>query len=387
MSTEVRPYGVKCNIACRYCYQNDVRDAGNALPRYDLPRMMRAIETRGQPFTLFGGEPLLMPRRDLEKLWAWGYERFGTNRLQTNGTLISDAHVEMFRTYHVEVGISIDGPGPLNGLRWAGSPELTERGTARTHAAIARLCAEGLPPSLILTLHRLNASPDRLPELTDWLLEVEQLGVTRVRLHVLEVDAEQVRTDCALDEEELANAMLSLMRFEQERLKTLRFDVFDEIRRLLAGRDKAVSCVWHGCDPYDTSAVYGVEGNGQLTNCGRTNKDGVDFVKSGSPGFDRYLALHVTPQEDGGCAGCRFFSMCKGQCPGTAVDRDWRNRSEHCGLWKQLFAVLEAESLARGELPLSLHPQREEIERALVSAWRDDVHVFIEDVLETVARS
>ncbi len=32
--------------------------------------------------------------------------------------------------------------------------------------------------------------------------------------------------------------------------------------------------------------------------------------------------------------------MCKGQCPGTAIDRDWRNRSEHCAVWKALFADL-----------------------------------------------
>jgi uncharacterized protein len=381
MSVEVRPFGVKCNIACHYCYQNEIREAGNSLPRYDLAKMQEAIEQRGEPFTLFGGEPLLMPRGDLEKLWKWGYERFGFNRVQTNGTLISDAHVAMFRAYRVHVGISVDGPGELNEARWAGSPELTQRGTQRTHAAIARLCAEELPPSLIVTLHRSNAAPDRLPTLMEWLRHVERLGVTRARLHVLEIDAEQVRAQYALDPQTSINAMTALMRFEREELTTLRFDIFDEMRSLLAGRDKGTSCVWNACDPYDTTAVYGIDGNGRLTNCGRTNKDGVDFVKSGAPSYVRYTALHATPQEEGGCAECRFFLMCKGQCPGTAIDGDWRNRTEHCGLWMELFGILEAEALERGETPLSLHPRRSEIEAQFLAAWAQDRHLFIEDAL------
>jgi uncharacterized protein len=385
MSVEVRPYGVKCNIACKYCYQNEIRDSGNALPRYDLAKMKEAIERREEAFTLFGGEPLLMPRGDLETLWKWGYERFGANSVQTNGTLISEAHIALFRAYGVKVGISVDGPGELNAARWAGSPEATARGTERTHAAIARLCAEGLAPSLIVTLHRLNAARDRLPMLMEWLSSVERLGVTRVRLHVLEVDAEQVRADYALDPRASADAMTALMRFESERLSTLRFDVFDEMRRLLAGRDKGTSCVWNGCDPYDTSAVYGIDGNGQLTNCGRTNKDGVDFVKSGAPGYARYLALYATPQEDGGCADCRFFLMCKGQCPGTAIGGDWRNRTEHCGLWTELFTIMEAQALDRGEIPLSLHARRADVEAALLDAWADDRHLFVEDALAALA--
>ena len=80
--------------------------------------------------------------------------------------------------------------------------------------------------------------------------------------------------------------------------------------------------------------MQGIEGTDQRSNCGRTNKDGIDFVKSDREGFERYLALYYTPQEYGGCKDCRFFLMCKGQCPGTAIDRDWRNRTEHCEVWK-----------------------------------------------------
>jgi len=82
--------------------------------------MKAAIKAEGGPFALFGGEPLLVPEHDLESLWSWGLEQFGYNTVQTNGTLINDEHIRMFKAYKVSVGISIDGPGELNDLRWHG---------------------------------------------------------------------------------------------------------------------------------------------------------------------------------------------------------------------------------------------------------------------------
>jgi uncharacterized protein len=253
-------------------------------------------------------------------------------------------------------------------VRWAGSLDATRRATARTEAAIARLCEEGIAPSLIITLHRHNAAPDRLPVMHDWLRRLEAMGVRWARLHVLEVDHDDVRRKYALSDEENIAAMLSFLELAGE-LTTLRFDVFDDMRRLLTGADEPTTCIWNGCDPYTTAAVRGVEGNGQSSNCGRTNKDGIEFAKADREGFERYLALYHTPQEHNGCGGCRFFLMCKGQCPGTAIDGDWRNRSDQCGVWMALFERLEADLVAGGVVPLSLSPSRAARERVMVEQW------------------
>ena len=139
--------------------------------------------------------------------------------------------------------------------------------------------------------------------------------------------------------------------------------------RLLLCEDDQTTCVWNACDPYTTAAVRGVEGTGQASNCGRTNKDGIDFVKGVRPGFERYLALYQTPQEHGGCQGCRFFLMCKGQCPGTSMAGDWRNRSEHCEVWKGLFRSVEDGLLDEGLVPVSASPQRTELEGMFLASW------------------
>lgn len=369
MSVELRPLGVACNIGCHYCYQNPQREAGNYRQTWDLEKMRASVEREGGPFTLFGGEPLLLPLPALEDLLRWGFEKYGRSGLQTNGVLINDEHLRMFAAYNVDVGVSIDGPGELNDLRWDVNLERTRRSTERTEANIARLCREHRPPGLIVTLHRKNATPETLPRLHAWIRELEALGIKSVRLHALEVDAPAMRAYSLTDEENVG-VFLGFARLQSE-LKTLRFDVIDEMERSLLGRDQHASCVWRACDPYTTEAVRGVEGNGQTSNCGRTNKDGVDFLKADTPGYERYLALMQTPQDEGGCKGCRFFLMCRGQCPGTAIDGDWRNRSELCGLWKRLFIHVEKQLILKNLVPLTLDPSRSRLERNLALLWEN----------------
>lgn len=369
MTIELRPLGVRCQIQCQYCYQNPIRDAGNVLQTYDVARMKAAIESANTSFSLFGGEPLMVAKEDLEELWAFGFQRHGSNGLQTNGALIDDDHVRMFKQYKVHVGISIDGPGELNDVRWAGSLERTRATTAKIEANIERLCRDGSPPSLIVTLHRNNATADKLPLMNAWFQHLEALGITSARLHALEVEDEAIRSKYTLSAEENVAAFLNFDRLEREQLKTLKFDVFADMRKMLIGEDSHTTCIWNACDPYTTRAVQGVEGNGQTSNCGRTNKDGIDFTKANVEGFERYLALYHTPQEDGGCQDCRFFLQCKGQCPGTAIDGDWRNRSEQCGTWMGLLEHMEQTLVAEGRTPLSLRPDRKTIEQRVLASW------------------
>lgn len=378
MSVELRPLGVRCNLACTYCYQEPQRAAGNDRAPYDIEAMKAAVQREGGPFVLFGGEPLLVPLRDLEHLLAWGFEQYGSSGVQTNGVLIGDEHVRMFKQYAVRVGVSVDGPGDLNDARWQGSQARTRAATERTLANIARLVREHHPPGLIVTLHRLNAVGERLGRLLEWVRSLDRLGIRSLRLHLLEVDSDEARALALTDAEGVAalDAFAALL----PTLDCLRIDVFDDVHRAMAGM-RSGSCTWRGCDPYSTAAVRGVEGDGRSSNCGRTNKDGIDFLKADRPGYERYIALATTPQEDGGCEGCRFLMLCRGQCPGTALDGDWRNRSEHCAVWTSAFEAAERAAVAVGETPVSLDPRRRYAEARLLAAWRRGANPSTPEVL------
>ncbi|PGS79632.1 hypothetical protein COC69_11710 [Bacillus cereus] len=380
MSVELRPLGVSCNISCTYCYQTQQREAGNIQKTYDMEKMKKAIEKEGGPFVLFGGEPLLLPFDDLEEILRWGLEKYGRNQIQTNGVLINDEHIRLFHKYKVDVGISIDGPDELNDLRWQFNLKRTRENTQKTINNIRRLCEQQKAPGLIITLHRLNASVERLPRLLKWVQQLDELGVPSIRLHLLEVESELIRQRYSLSDEENIECLLKFSDLQEE-LKQLKLDVLDEMNNMLLGKDRTTSCVWHACDSYTTQAVRGIEGNGHSSNCGRTNKDGVDFIKANKTGFERYIALYHTPQEHGGCKGCRFFLMCKGQCPGTALNGDWRNRSELCKVWKELFSHLEERLIQQGKKPLSLQPIRHYIEEKLLVHWEKGIQTTVERIL------
>lgn len=370
MSVEVRPLGDKCNIGCTYCYQEGTRASSTAGNRYEISKIIEVLNELDEPFTLFGGEIMLTKRRDLEHLLEFGQRRYGQVGLQTNGTLVKERDIDLFLEHNVKVGVSIDGPGELNDARWAGSLRATRRATAMTEAVIETMCRTGAPPGVIVTLHRLNAVGERLAHLCGWLQFLDTLGVTRVRLHLLENDNAGPAEDLVLTTEQALLAMRRLRALERM-LVCMRFDLFRELESMLLGQDDEASCVFRACDPYLTRAVIGVEGDGRRSNCGRTNKDGIAYTPATVNGYERQLGLYAMPQEEGGCKGCRFFLMCKGNCPGTAIDGDWRLRSVDCLVWFGLFEDTEARLLSEGRAVLSQSPQRTAVEAIIVEGWRD----------------
>ena len=352
---EAMPVGQVCNLKCSYCYENPMRDAGNMGGHYDIDAMIAQLDKANDKFALFGGEPLLVPLHDLERFFKFGQEKYNYNGIQTNGLEISDAHIDLFKKYNVNVGLSIDGYGSLN------QPRSSIEETNKIEDNLERLLKEKIDVGLIITIHRYNAGPDILPFFLDWLRKLDRWGLKSARLHFLESHHHPA---LALKEEDNIEAFLNLASFEMRMLKNLRFDIFKDILSVLKNENKDVTCVWRNCDTYNTEAVQGVNGDGTRSNCGRANKDGVNWLKSDSTQKIRQLALYSTPQEDGGCKDCRFFLGCRGYCPGTALDADWRNRSEHCGTIKALFGYFEQVLLDNRIVPITMRPELKDIEKA-----------------------
>ena len=368
MSLEVLPLGVKCNIACTYCYQQPMR-SGEKNRQYDLDKMKNALIADGKDFVVFGGEPLLLPLQDLEELLRLSFERGGYSGVQTNATLITDSHLVLFHKYCTHVGISLDGPGELNDTRWSGSLERTRETTAQSEIALNHVLDSGLQCSLIITLSKVNASPDKIKRLIAWVTSLGQKGLKSVRLHLMEIDSPKAK-ELMLSEDETVNALLQFHRAEP--FIGVQLDLFKDMLALLRGKDDDVTCVWNGCDPWTTSAVRGVGPQGESLNCGRTNKTSTNWLKSEQVSHRRQLTLYQTPYEEGGCRGCRFFVVCKGQCPGEAIAGDFRNRSSNCRIWFRVLETLEAHLVAVRDCPISLHPQLSSIESAMLNEWKNN---------------
>lgn len=395
MSIEVLPYGVKCNIGCTYCYQKPARDQERNTIEYNSEVFFDRLRSLKDPWTIFGGEPLLTPLPELEKMMAISFEKTGQSSIQTNATLISPRHVELFIKYDTHVGISLDGPEELNDARWAGTLEGTRKMTARSHHAVEMLVEAArqtgqsrLIPSFIIQLHALNIAPERLPKFKAWMSHLDQLGIGHGQWHMLDLD--NAASELYLPMETIKRSLLEIWEFEST-LKNFRFMEFRDILAAQRGSD-VNCCVWNYCDPWNTMAVEGLNGDGTPTQCGRSgSNDGVDWVPaegdggtpsvSRSSGFkgkrfhERQLSLYVTPQEHGGCKDCRFWLMCQAHCPGSAIPSkkdpqgDWRYRTNYCEIYKTLFAEAEKRLVDAHVVPMSLAADREAMEHRMYELW------------------
>lgn len=386
MTVELRPLGVACNMHCSYCYQEPMRQFGQSPIKIDVDKMLDLAESTKHEFNLFGGEALLTPKKVLEKIWERGYALYGANGLQTSGALIDDDHIEMFKKYNVHIGVSIDGPNDLNGLRKVrgkeGDDTATLEATNKTIENIRKCVASGLSVSVILTLHRLNGTKENLDRLLTFISWLGDVGVTSGNVHVLEVDHTLPDQEVhVLSQEENIQAFLKMAAFFEGNPK-LSYSPFRDIKKAflneyqdyqkeVRGVTKEVRdgliCFYNRCDPMNTQAVFGIEGDGQITNCGRTNKEGIDFSKAGDQGYERYISLYHTPQEHGGCQGCPFFLLCSGGCPGEGEDYDLRNKTIHCQTNQALFGYYEDKALRQGKIPFSRMNSRKDMEHILIN--------------------
>jgi uncharacterized protein len=387
MTTELRPLSVNCNLSCSYCYQEPMRLAGNQKGRkYDIDKMLEVARSTGQDFSLFGGEALLIPKKDLEIFFKAGYEsKHKMSGIQTNGTLIDDDHIEMFKKYNVNVGVSIDGANELNSLRTVrgkeGDDQATlEKSTNKTLEAIQKLTNAGVQVGIIITLHKVNASKEKLTRLLSFIRWLGDIGAKQGNIHVLEVDETMPDQEIhVLSQEENIYAMLEIAKFMNEN-PDLYYNPFRDIYNSMQGNDKDSNCTWNNCDNMNTQGVYGIEGDGALSNCGRTNKEGIDWYKADGHGYERYISLYNTPSEYGGCKGCRFFTLCGGSCVGEGIDYDYRNKTTHCETQKALLGYFENVLVQEGITPFSKRADLSEIEKIKLNSLANGRMIKLEEI-------
>jgi Arylsulfatase regulator (Fe-S oxidoreductase) len=380
MTVELRPLGVKCNLSCSYCYQESVRE--NSKPnKYNVEKMLVEAEKTNQPFSLFGGEALLVPKRDLNIFFNRGFELFGVNSIQTNGTLIDDEHIEMFKKYNVFVGVSIDGPDELNSLRFFNSETETLAQTKKTIENIYKLRKNNIETAVIITLHRMNTDNGRINKLKEFILQLKEIGIKNGSIHFLEVDSTMKDFDQVLTEEENKRYFLELAEFF-ENYQELNYSPFDDMKKMVSGNFENTSCIWNRCDFLNTQSVYGIDGDGGLSNCGRTNKEGIEWYKVDNNSYERYISLYHFPQEYGGCGGCRFFLLCGGGCPGEGVDNDLRNKTIHCSTKQSLFEFYESKLEENNILPFTKSDKIKLYEQITIDGFMRRENIPMEYILK-----
>lgn len=115
----------RCNLNCSYCYEYNMGDSSwKKMPKYmneglfseTLIRIKEHCEARefdNISISLHGGEPLLVGHEILAKYLALADNILGDYRLtmgiQSNGLLLDESFLTLFKKHGVTLGISLDG--------------------------------------------------------------------------------------------------------------------------------------------------------------------------------------------------------------------------------------------------------------------------------------
>jgi uncharacterized protein len=335
---------LKCNMNCAYCYELPIRQAEKGF-EWNLVNVLKRIDDvmaqkRHDTPTLHGGEPLTLPRNELEIFFKTMYEKNGYGGIQTNGTLIDDELIEMFKKYKVSVGVSIDGPWPLNRFRY------NEEVTNKVIKNIYRMRAEQISVSIIAVISRANGLPEQRQALKDFLLEIKGIGVHSGRLNLCKANTPELASKFELTTEEAIDFYKDMGAFVFD--NGLDFQPFRDIVDNLLGLGTG-TCVYTKCDYWSTASAVVILGDGSLTSCLKTAIDGQPFVRDTKETYERYEILKSIPKEEGGCGGCRYWRICFGHCPSEAKDGDWRNKSRYCDVYYSQYEFIE--NRLKGMLP------------------------------------
>lgn len=132
----IEPVGSACNLRCKYCYQDPVRESGfSVMSQKILEKVIKEnldIDNNVR-FLWHGGEPMLAGIDFFKKACEiqQSYKKQNQlieNRIQTNATLIDEKWAKFFTAYSFKVGTSLDGPNWLHNLTRPGSYRRTIEG-------------------------------------------------------------------------------------------------------------------------------------------------------------------------------------------------------------------------------------------------------------------
>jgi uncharacterized protein len=403
-----------CNLGCDYCYEEPDREMREEAieSEYDLDAIFERLlewketypnETPG----LHGGEPMLIPDEDLERIFSFIHDNWDGKRthIQTNATLIQDHHLEMFDEYNVGIGISCDGPEELNDSRAArsGGQDVTRKMTERTHETIEKLVEHPtLHCGIIIVLTKTNAGTDeRLEKLLDWM---EWMNKNNVSGHFNPaLPYSDIQEDISLDPERLSEVYLRVWEWMKEETHR-NWDPMRQFQDNLMGLTLG-NCVNNRCDVYNAESAKIAMGDGESTACGKTWStvgDGVPFLEGDSSGNqfqeteERYEMLMQVPgpyteevqtgelEDQGGCKGCRYWNGCQGGCPSGALDDDHRNRVVWCPAiydlyekieydMKQMFPNIRLITDMEWDAPVALATENQRVDIKPFAAMRQDV--------------
>lgn len=268
------------------------------------------------PAVIFhGGEPLLIPvsqyRKCIDSLLKDNPDLDFTFQIQTNGTILNDEIISLMKDYHIQPGVSIDGPQIVHD-----SQRRTSAGEA-SHSLIMknirRLKSEGIHVCGLMVLTRKS-----LDFGLEWLNDFATMNVP-MKINPLYYVGEAVKHDeLSLRPGDYADYLIRVYEYVLDNEIEISITPIEYILQGVIEKQCPRGCVFsRECG----SSFVCVDYEGDIYSCGRfaDTKSNIigniheGITREGREILEKLKALRITNLRPE-CRECRYLAKCNGLC-------------------------------------------------------------------------
>lgn len=344
----------QCNFACNYCSVGQPDKAQTldfaTFCRFvdGLPPLLTERGDKYMDFIWHGGEPLLLPSSfyraamDYAKDKLPGYQvQF---KIQTNGFLVDDEWIKLFKDYDISVGISLDGPAHIHD-----ASRKTHAGQA-THAQIMdnikALHQAGIWVGVLTVISSLDNmdAAEFVKFYADHELSCKMQPVYPCGRAADRTDIAQFYGQYTEFAKQVYRQMIAV---------DIEIEPFTQLTKAIINNTTMNDCAFSGQCGHGFICL---SGDGTVSACGRHSDS--NSLKYGNIAAASLADLYHSPVaktvrarvpvlQEGSCADCFAFAFCHGGCSFEAYLACGQINavSPQCDHWRNLISFIYDEGL------------------------------------------
>lgn len=348
-----------CNLNCIYCSEGD--KIAEKLPITtiyklvdDLPNLLDKYNEKCIDLLWHGGEPLLIGKKYLTDVMQYATEKLQKYTIrfliQSNGTLIDDEWIKIFKKFDVKIGISLDGFKELH------DENRKTKDNKPTFDCIlkniAKLKSADIPVSTLMVLNTEKTIDAK--KLFDFIYE-NKLGS---KIHAV-IPSGRAENKTNEEINSIYNNYIKLMEdLYKEIMNTGRkvvIEPLDELMNAILGISKIRECSFNGSCGNNFMCLYP---NGDMGFCGRASTSEQENLIYGNLNHTDLVALYESSNaqrirnrqiylKEHDCKNCSDWDLCHGGCSFEAVNAtgNLETKYPNCELRKRLLKFLKTTGL------------------------------------------
>lgn len=315
ISLTIKPTN-KCNMRCKHCYHAEEGFDDMALPIEEVRKLLdlAVIDYDLIHVLIHGGEPTICGYDYIKKIYDYQKELVGkygvkfTNTIQTNGLLIDDKWIELFKKNYVNVGISFDG---------LHNDDLRQY-TDIVYSNIQRCKEKGLSIGVLCV--ETNKSIEKIIDTYKWFNE---RNISYKILPIFKCGYAKQNEVYLLNSEYYVRKLMELYKYwMHDGNCKIRVNTLEEFSKLFSKNYEMKfggSCICHRLS---------INPDGSLYPCGRPYDqtfflENINHVMSlpvlfQTPGYKKIKAI-VKERQKNCMSNCQYFNICKGGCISNSI--------------------------------------------------------------------